>query len=352
MNEEKLKKEEELARHRRLTFKESLDRQIREAQEIKQKSRLESEKYAAIVAEDLKRFKDEEIRKRADILKRYQVENLAREEQVVEKQRQLREEQAKLGEIDARTIEYSRENSLLEQQRLLEMKLRQKEEQKIVEKENTELKKVRDVEKNKEAQEEKRLMMEYAAKLDREAYERDHAFQRRMEKLDAFRQKYQSEGGGKKDKEQQVKFEQFLLREQKKKEDADVLREKKKHEDERQRQQQAMAENDNLLQQKHGQHLRDLENDEVYARKCRADIEALRAEDRRLRELRRAKQREYHQVLDTQLAERKHCLEDMKLMGKREKELNMDVLRKVEQDPVVLSKVLTKANIIARVNKA
>lgn len=51
--------------------------------------------------------------------------------------------------------------------------------------------------KAKEREEDQRLMAEYAAKLDREAYERDHAFAQRMAHIDKSAAQFALEGAGK-----------------------------------------------------------------------------------------------------------------------------------------------------------
>jgi hypothetical protein len=261
----------------------------------------------------------------------------------------MEEERERQAKIDRATVESALEAEKREQERLLREKEIQKQRQKFVEEENCEIRKSRDARKQSEAEEDKRLMREYAAKLEREAYERDTAFQKRMEKLDAYRAKYQFEGGGKREKEMQIKFEQLLLKEQQRQEEYDIMMEKKKKEDARRGVQQALKDNEKILENRRLQRERDEIAEAAFVKKCKEDAEQLKRDKKRQADLLRMKQQKYHEVLDHQREQREQILmkEDVKIMGEREKKLNADILSKAQNNPAILSKVLVKAGIVS-----
>lgn len=78
-----------------------------------------------------------------------------------------------------------------------------------------------------QAEEDKRLMREYEAKLEREDFERANAFQRRLEKLEASGAKWAEEGAGKKQADDDRKIELMILDEAARKEAADDERERR-----------------------------------------------------------------------------------------------------------------------------
>jgi hypothetical protein len=216
-------------------------------------------------------------------------------------------------------------------------------------------------------------MAEYSAKLDKEAYERENAFKKRLEGMAAFAQKYEDDGAGiinylknnssfitflfniiiyviiiigKALREAKIAEEKLLLKEQLRKADADLAKEVKKAEEIRLRALDSLTENDKLLKEKAARIVEQKRIDHSFALQFKKDEEEFHTEKKELKIKKKENQNKYRQVLDDQ----KHSKDSQVKVSKygmetREKELNMSTLKKAIDDPVILSKVLHRVRM-------
>jgi hypothetical protein len=185
-------------------------------------------------------------------------------------------------------------------------------------------------------------MAEYEAKLDRENYEREQAFLKKVKEMEMYAKKFENEGAGKIAREEQIRFEQQLLREQERKNAADIEKERQKQETRRRQQQEALEENNRQLEMRRKQaeeeRIRDLERKDQFKRE-EDDYYRLQLE---LAEKKRREQDSYRHLLDDQVDEMKKV--DVNLTGITpvEKKLNQTTLKQINEDPMTMTKVLNR----------
>lgn len=204
----------------------------------------------------------------------------------------------------------------------------------------------RAVVKKLEADEDHRLMQEYSAKLDREAYERDTAFQRRIQALEKFASKYQNEGAGKKDHDMQVFYDNLLLQEVAKKEAADLAEEKRRQQYIKQRDHDIALANAKLLESKQMQIDRQRLEDRQFGEHSRQEALVKKRLDDQAKREEFQKRLKYREMLDHHISLRKK--EDINLEGmvERERKLNVVEIGKIVKNPDVYKRVLNKMGIL------
>lgn len=217
--------------------------------------------------------------------------------------------------------------------------------QAIVDRDNRENERLREIKRQADAEEDARLMREYAAKLDAEEAARASAFQKRMDEMAKFAEKFESEGAGKMAKEERIKMEQLLLTEQARKEAADAAKELKKAEDRRARLQQQMEENTLLLERKRAKEQSLKKEDLEYQSSVMKDVERFKQIEADKQKKHKEQQSRYRVVLDDQMKNRVDAQDPKSaaFVG-REKDINSSLLAKALHDPKVLSRV---SNVVA-----
>jgi hypothetical protein len=345
LNEEKDKQELELAKSKKLKFKQILDSQINETKN-KTHLNMDDKQYAEYILNDINKYREEENNKKEILKKKYQDELEIRKKQIDEKKRLLEQEREQLKRTEARNFsiikeKFDKEVALTQKHKQLEYEYRLKMEQ-----ENEVHLKSYETKKKQESEEDFRLMQEYAAKLDREAADRENAFKKRMETMEAYGHKFETDGAGKAMREVQLRADQLLVKEQKLKAEREIAIEKKKEEDKRIRQQKAMNENYSQLIKRKEQNDKERNDDLLLASKFRSDVEDFKRsqEEKRKKELERQKQ--YREELNGQVEQSKRKGKDLNGITPVEKDFNMSTLRQIKEDPVLLTRVLEKARIL------
>lgn len=347
INEAKEKQEKELIRNKKLKFKEALDQQIKAAKEIQSKQKQEERLFSDFVNEDVKQFWSQEQQKKEQNKEKFALELNLRKQQIDEHQKKLRQDKEALRRQEEIALEEARVKITQEQEVSRQKKMRELDMRAIIEKYNEENERRKAAQKIEDMKEDNRLMREYAERLDREEFERENAFKNRMAVLEKIATKYAEEGAGKIQREVQAKQELLLLREQQRKEAADLQKEKQKDEERRQRIRQAIDENEKqIFQQRQLDELNRVKDAEI-ARQYRADGDAHKRQVAEKKKEVKEKQLEYREVLYGQMRERASADTKLTAMVDREKKFNMDVLRRVGEDPEVLSKVAQKVGISA-----
>ena len=185
-------------------------------------------------------------------------------------------------------------------------------------------------------------MSEYAAKLDKENAEREELFHNKLKEMEIYAKKFENEGAGRIAKEEQLKFEQTLLKEQEKKLKNDLLIEEEKEKMKKLRNQLANEENQKQLLMK--LKLKEFEKEQdLLLKKQFSEQERLLHEEKQRQLLeKKLKQEQYRHRLDEQVEELQKV--DVNLTGITpiEKGLNSSYLKTIETNPEVLTKVMTR----------
>lgn len=343
--EEKERQEREAAYLKKLNFRKSLDDHLRVAHTIQRGDHESDKEYAERIANDIKKYHDEEKNKMDKIKKKNHDESDLRMQQIQEKQRRAAQEKAEAMEMDRRNQELNLQKQREEQEKLARIRREKLESQERILQENRENERLRQLARQKDAELDQRQMQEYASKLDREAVERENAFQKRMEKSANNGQKFATEGAGKAQRDAQLREEQLLIREQLRKEENDIAKELKKKEDQRIRTHMQLVENQRQLEKKQREQMEQTKNDITFAERARAEAEAFQAAEKERQRLRLLKQNEYRAMLDAQVSEQKRRNVRNDGMAPVEKEINMPTLREAVEDPQMLSRVMHRMRL-------
>ena len=341
VEEQKAKDEELKAKQKKLKFKASLDEQIKQAKVIKESNNSDDKQYYEYINKDVKKWKEDEAKKREVIHHKHQKELMDRKQQIEDQNRRKFEEKEQLRLFEENNLRLAQEKIQEESDKIMNWKRQQKENLARIERENEENEKIREVERLKEAEEDRRLMEEYARKLDHEAYERENAFKKRMDGMAAFAKKFENEGAGKKIRENNLMMEQLLLKEQKKKEESDTAKELKKQNDAKLRTQRALLENEKLKQQKLRLEEQQRQEDLAFAKYYQKESEEYKQQQNENRRKLKEQQSNYRQVLSAQMDESATRHHSSKYgMEDRERELNAGTLKKISEDTQIMSKVM------------
>lgn len=353
LDEEKEKAEKIMHNLKKEQYRKLLNLQEKENNKLKNEATIKKpygdpleKDYAIQVNQDVKDFHEEELNKKKELLLKNKDELIVRKEQIVDQAKRREEEKRIQIEHDIENLKLANDKTAIELEKAALKKREARAALLKIELDNIENKKIRDAKKAEEAALDQKLMAEYSAKLDKEAFERENAFKKRLEGMAAFAQKYEDDGAGKALREAKIAEEKLLLKEQLAKADADLAKEVKKAEEIRLRALNSLTENDKLLKEKAARVEEQKRIDHLFAIKFKKDEEEFRTENKELKIKKKENQNKYRQVLD----EQKHLKDsEVKIskngMEAREKELNMSILKKAIDDPVILSKVLHRVRM-------
>ena len=209
----------------------------------KMKQRAELDKQIAAHNKQLQQERDENDRLRQQTLSNYNnwkkqqndirsnqhgmlsSEKEIRLAQIKEKEERLAKEKKERLARENREIKACQREIQRQKQRELQAKEDEKEKQRLIKIENEVEFERRRQQREREAAEDKRLMEEYKAKLEREESERKAAFNERVAKMLAAGEKFAKEGAGAKKAEFEKKLDDMIFREAAQKEKADQERE-------------------------------------------------------------------------------------------------------------------------------
>lgn len=343
--EEKDRQEREAAYLKKLNFRKSLDAHLQVASTIQSGADNFDRDYAGRIATDIEKYHNEEKSKFDRIKKKNHDESDLRMQQIVEKQRRSNQEKLDALEADRRNQELNLQKQREEQEKVARIRREKLEAQERIKKENMENERLKEVERQRIAELDQRQMQEYAAKLDREAIERENAFKKRMEASAKIGRKFETEGAGKAQREAQIQEEQLLIREQLRKEEADLAKELKKKEDQRIRTHMQLVENERQIEKKRREAAEQNKSDVSFAELAKREAEAHQAAEKERQRLKLIKQNEYRDMLNRQVAE----LESKKVrnvgMAPVEKDINMPTIREAVEDPQMLSRVMHRMRL-------
>jgi len=336
--EDRLVSEEEKKRNQKLNLRQNLDRQILEARILKEKEKENEARTWEYISRDMELHKEEQQKKREVVLKRIEEERLIREQQVADLQKRKNEE---------KYSHRQREQDLIE--RFATLKEREMEAQKlkrqhdieirdILVKSNDEQKLIRERERQQEMDEDARQMREYSMKLDREALDRDQAFQKRLANIERFKLVSEVEGAVRREREEEKIFEEQLLQAQMERELLARQKEEKLREDRRKRDQTILQENERLRQSRTMQLTNEKIENETYSEKLRREQEEYQQYIKAEREREVERKKRYNDDLRAQMAAPKDRLETSTFTEK-EAVLNGILLKKAVEDEGLYHKV-------------
>ena len=300
--EEKAREEIEQEKAKKVAFRRALDKHVEDAKKLKQLTEDKADaEYYKFVMKDIENYHDEEKLKEEKLHEKHQQQLRIQIEQIKDKKHRNAIELAEKRAIEDKMLENARKKIELEKLKIENARRKAKEQQERVNRENEENQKIRSIQAQKEADEDQRLMREYAAKLDKDEWERENAFNSRMEKMAKFNEKFENEGAGKALKEEQIKMEQLLLMEQQKKEQADAEKERIKSENRKKRLQQMVTENEKIVMIRKLKENEIREQDKKYARAALDDVARYKQEQLNLKKKEHAHHAAYRKVLDEQM---------------------------------------------------
>ena len=244
------------------------------------------------------------------------------------------------------SIQKSNDSLQKEQNKLLELKLKEKLRQELIMNENLNNLKNRQTTKELEAKEDFRLMQEYSQKLDKDQFDRENAFKNRTRKLDNYAMKYNNEGGaGKKHLDNELLYEKQLLNEISNKEKLDVANDIKKQNLKKQREIDTMETNRILLEKKNHEKLENNIEKQIYSEKYSIDLNNYQNSILNSKLLKKQKQQQYCNILNEHINLKKTITMKEEGMLDKEKEINKSEINKILQDRNIYQKVLTKIGI-------
>ena len=194
--EERERLEREKIRNNKIQFKRDLDEHISKAKVAQGNIRMDDAKYAELIKKDIERYHEEERLKTLIIKKKYHDE-LEQPRHRAPCYPRLDAEREVLRLEEEKNLRIAQEMLAKENETLQQLKKREAEMRAIVMRENDENNRIHELQRQRIAEEDRRLMQEYAAKLDRELADRDNAFQKKMQDMAAHGSKFENEGAGK-----------------------------------------------------------------------------------------------------------------------------------------------------------
>lgn len=343
-DEEKIKREKELAYQKKMNFRAALDNQRMQSKQHNSSELEDERRYVEHILTDIEKYHAEEQQKRSVTKKKYQDELLIRKAQIEATQKRLADERAELRRIEVRNLQLAEEALRKEAETVQRARQMEKEKMERIKRENEENKRIRQQEKEKEAENDFRLMQEYAAKLDREAKERDEAFANRMKTMEINGMKFANEGAGKAMRDEQIRFEQQLLREQQRKAEEDARKELLKAEERRRNLQAQMDENKRQLEQRRVAAEAEKRRDAELAVYFRSESDAYRKSEQDRLENYRRRQADYRGKLDQQAQDWKKRSTNLDDITPTEKKINHEILDDLAS-PQMISKVLHRVRM-------
>jgi len=271
--EERERIEREKIRNDKLQFKKSLDDHITKSKLEQINLKLDDMKFGENIKKDIERYHDEEKIKQAMLKKKYHDELELQKQQILDHQMRLEAERDAIRQVEERNLRIAEEMLAKENRELTLAKKKEQEMRARVLRENEENNRLHELQKLHEAEEDRRLMQEYAAKLDRELAQREGAFQKKMQDMAAHGNKFETEGAGKILREERLREEQMLLKEQRRKEELDAAKEKQKQDERIRRTKAAMDENTRQMEQKRKQAEQEKDQGLILREKFRNDVE-------------------------------------------------------------------------------
>lgn len=339
--EEATKKEKETAHRKKKEFRAALDAHMAEAAKYKaEHSDVADQQYYAHIKQDIVNYHDEERAKFEKIHAKAKEQLAIQNEQIAEKRRMRAAELERQRNFEEGLLANARQKIQDEKDKMDRLRANAMANAERVNLENQQNEKIKAIQAEKDADEDRRLQEEYAAKLDKDDEDREQAFAKRMEKMEKFNSKFENDGAGNAIKEERLRVERQLIIDQQKKEAADQAAEDKKAMQKKLNLQRMLAENEKILERKAKEAEAIRMSDRNYANAALADVEKYKQEERSKVDKKKAKYAVYRTVLDDQMKNKRPQADPASaaFLGK-EAELNQSLYDKAIHDNRVLRRI-------------
>lgn len=321
-------------------FRRTLDEHVQLSQELKKGGNRDEVEYSDHVNHDIENFRMEEAKKEAE-LKRRNLELLhIRKEQCEDQERHKRNEQTKSAEFARGMVQNAHEKLAVEKLIQEEARRRVREMRKKIEEDNVQNKKILQEVRIKEREEDQRLMAEYAAKLDKEAFERDHAFNIRMAHIDKSALQFALEGAGKVAQDEQRQREAMLMKELLQAEEREIAEIQRKDREKKLRLQKMLQGNQELIQSREQEKREEMQIRIRLAKQYKEEEDRVRQEEHEARQKRLIEQQKYNDRLHKQIVDRDSAKVQRDEMVGCERALNRAKLEKALANETVIQEVL------------
>lgn len=335
---EERRKQKEL--QSRLQFKKSLDDHVLLAKQLHLANDSKDELlYSQYVSQDVLNYRLEQENKNKKMKDKSVEITKARLEQIAEQKRLKDEEKNKEKEFEIGIVKIALQKLEIEKNMTVEHRKRDDEIRKKIHQDNEENKKILLKQHGQDRLEDQRLNAEYIAKLDKEAYDRNHAFEKRMATLDKKQDIFVN--ATKAAIEEEKRREALQLKELNKtieKEHQEFL---KKESEKKLRIQKMLADNNVITECRDSIKKQELIEKMKISEQYKKEENELKQliENERLRRLQ--EQKRYNDLLTKQLQERESNRLRMEEMVEQERKINKDKLDKAIAREEIINQVFS-----------
>eukprot|EP01035_Chromulina_nebulosa_P019157 gene19157-24999_t len=333
--------QEAIQRNRK--YREDLDKHVELLNQQKELSKIEKAKWSEVMNNNLLKLKEDEETNKKKRLNDILIDKEIKLSQIKTKQELLLELRNEKLENEKREIEKARKLIELDELNKLNKKLEQKRRQDEIIKENILNNQLKELQLQQQRDYENKLNREYEEKLKREEEMRIKAFQARLDALNKSALKYESLAGKEIKQKEQLEADRTQAAVDLK-EKLDLERERLKEENRRLDLEKSKEFNQKLLDNKKFQ-LEQQRQHELIIRE-RLDKEALDLKNKeKLLDMQRKKQMLLvKSKLDDQINQQKEFKKVDKSITEVELSLNKSLIRKVQEDPALLKKVMDRVH--------
>ena len=281
-----------------------LNEQIRVKNQCEREKQLEEEKFLALQTQKSTEWKiEQETVKRKDREKSINLGRL-RQHQINELKEKKKKEQEKSRSIELQEILEIRQRLEEEEEHKRQMKVLERERWAKIMVENDKGFKERQLQTEREAALDAKLMADMKTRLDVEQVMRERTYTERLARSET-KAKQIVETGTVREKEEQLKLQRKVLREVQAKERAQMEKDRRKREMLHQKKKDIMETNNRMEEEKRQREKETEKIEEDFAAQCRREKEALLAEEEAKRIKKAETQKEYSKDLKSQISEQK-----------------------------------------------
>ena len=344
IKDEKAKAEENVVKAKNKEYLKSLQKQIDDANQVKKSHRHDDDSYVKYIYDDIEKYHQEEKKKFDLIDLKHKQQMEIQKAQIEEKNKRIKAEKDELFQHE---LENLAEIARLKKED--EDKAKRLREQKVIDLErakafNAHQKVLHEQHQQELADEEKRLQEEYTRNENAKEAKRAAEFKARQDRLDYFFAKSNAEGGaGHKQREDEIREEQLLLKNQQEKEARDAKAERDKADMIARKTKEALMQNEMLKAKKKADLENQREEDKKFGARYRKESEDYIVAEKKKAVKTRQDNLKYQEELKAQMKIEKHDTD--KGISVIEKDLNKGVFATIQKDPVIAKKVAQQLRI-------
>jgi hypothetical protein len=344
--EEQARKEKSMMQVKKMKFKYELDEQLARVEEKKRQEaddklrlKLEVERVNEALEREKELVKAVKLKKHEldrDLIV-CQIEERKKKKEA-EKELSILQDKVEMRRAQARAREEEEIKAM--------KKTREKESQEALRVENERVKAAKKEEKLRQYALEKKMEEEYRQKLDREEQTRAESFNKRLESMNRFAQKYDTDGAGARERSVIERNEERLQMEIHQKIVAEEEAARRKEELAKERRRLVSEDNLKIIQEKERRKNERREESVALKERFASEYSESQEAEGRKAERKRIQAQEIKRGLDVQIEEKKRSqsLEVRNGLTPREIELNKSLLKKMQDDPLFQDAIYKKLN--------